>query len=84
MTWLWILLATLYLTCGIIFQYRATVEVRRALKDGTIDIKEGNVSRGERFFFAIFFPLFIRNMVIGEWLSSSPTKLVKWFFTGKQ
>lgn len=83
MTWLWILLVILYLTGGIIFQHRATVEVRRALKDGTINIKEGDVSGGQRFFFVIFWPLFLKNMVSGEWLSPSPIKLAKWFFTGK-
>ncbi len=81
MTWLWILLG-IYLMGGITFQHRATVEVHRALKDGIIDIKEGDVSGLIRFFFTIFWPLYLRNMVIGEWLPSSPTKVVKWFLKG--
>lgn len=82
MTWIWILLAILYLTGGIIFQHRATVEIRRALKAGIIDIKEGDVSWAERTGYLILWPLMLRNMVSGEWLPPSPIKLARWFLKG--
>ncbi len=81
MTWPWILLVILYFVGGIIFQHRAATEIRRALRVGILNEKD--VSWLERIWFAISWPLMLKNMISGGWLpSGSPIKLAKWLFKG--